>query len=79
MRRQQQRDDGGRQRVRAEMLPNWGWTVLGMSSEGGGKQSYTNFRSIQVAWKFREIVEGHPKGQSNPKAEGASAAGGTIA
>ena len=36
MRRQRQRDDGAARRVGAEMLPNWGWTILGMSSEGGG-------------------------------------------
>ena len=48
----------------------WVGLSFGMSSEGGGNQSYTNFRSIQVAWKFREIVEGHPKRTVQPKSRG---------
>ena len=84
MRRQRQRDNRGRRRVGAEMLPNRGWTILGMSSAWnvfgrGRKLILYKFPINSGVWKFREIVEGHPKGQSNPKAEGASAAGKTTA
>ena len=79
MRRQRQRDDSGRPARRGRNATKSGldypWDVFGR----GRKLILYKFPINSGVWKFREIVEGHPKGQSTPKAEGASAAGKTIA